>query len=359
MGILDLLKLAEFKGREGVMAITGIHSENLNAWFKENIQGAEPPLEFDLIAGGHSNLTFRVTDRAKHRFVLRRPPTGAVIATAHDMAREHRIISALAETAVPVPPALGLCEDPTVNDAPFYVMDFVDGYVLTDAATTAEVFPLERRRALGAEVVGVLATLHRVDAVEVGLGELGRTEAYLARQLKRWRTQWEKTQTRELEAMEDVYQGLLSNMPEQVGSAIVHGDYRLGNMLVNSDGGVAAILDWELCTLGDPLADLGYVINNWGQPGEEVRGGATSFPTTTGGFQTREEFVALYEELTGRNAEKIGYYRAFQYWRMAAIVEGVLSRYLKGVMGNEANTDAFRLQVDGLADSARALVAEF
>ena len=340
------------------MATAGINSENLNAWFRENIEGAEPPLEFDLIAGGHSNLTFRVTDRGGNHFVLRRPPTGAVIATAHDMAREHRIISALEQTPVPVPSALGLCEDPSVNDAPFYIMNFIDGHVLADAVKTAEVFPLESRSDLGAEVVGVLAKLHRVDPAAVGLGELGRTEAYLARQLKRWRTQWEKTKTRELETMEEVYQALASNIPEQVGAAIVHGDYRLGNMLVGSDGGIAAVLDWELCTLGDPLADLGYVINNWGQPGEEVRGGAASFPTTTGGFQTREEFVALYEELTGRNAEKIGYYRAFQYWRMAAIVEGVLSRYLKGVMGAQADTDAFRFQVDGLAESARALVAE-
>lgn len=341
------------------MAIAGIHAANLDAWFAENVKGAEPPLEFEPITGGHSNLTFRVTDRAGQRFVLRRPPTGAVIATAHDMAREHRIISALAETAVPVPPALGLCEDEEVNDAPFYVMAFVDGHVLVDSEKTSEIFPLESREKLGAEVIGVLATLHGIDPAHVGLGDLGRTEAYLARQLKRWRTQWEKTQTRELDSMEEAYRGLVANIPDQEGAAIVHGDYRLGNMLVNSGGGVAAVLDWELCTLGDPLADLGYVLNNWGQPGEEARGGATSFPTTTGGFQTREEFVALYQELTGRNAEKIGYYRAFQYWRMAAIVEGVLSRYLKGVMGAQADTDAFRLQVDGLAESARALVAEF
>jgi aminoglycoside phosphotransferase (APT) family kinase protein len=340
------------------MAIAGIHAANLDAWFAENIKGAQPPLEFDPIAGGHSNLTFRVTDRAGQHFVLRRPPTGAVIATAHDMAREHRIISALAETAVPVPPALGLCEDEGVNDAPFYVMAFVDGHVLADSQKTAEIFPRESREKLGAEVIGVLATLHGIDPAHVGLGDLGRTEAYLARQLKRWRTQWEKTQTRELGSMEEAYNGLVANIPDQKGAAIVHGDYRLGNMLVTSEGDVAAVLDWELCTLGDPLADLGYVLNNWGQPGEEARGGATSFPTTAGGFQTREEFVALYEELTGRNAEKIGYYRAFQYWRMAAIVEGVLSRYLKGVMGAQADTDAFRLQVDGLAESARALVAE-
>ena len=238
------------------MSRAGIHAANLDAWFAENIKGVEPPLEFEPIAGGHSNLTFRVTDRAGQRFVLRRPPTGAVIATAHDMAREHRIISALAETEVPVPPALGLCEDEGVNGAPFYVMAFVDGHVLVDSEKTAEVFPLERRERLGAEVIGVLAKLHKIDPPAVGLGDLGRTEAYLARQLKRWRTQWEKTKTRELGSMEEAYDGLVANMPEQDGAAIVHGDYRLGNMLVNAGGDVAAVLDWELCTLGDPLADL-------------------------------------------------------------------------------------------------------
>jgi aminoglycoside phosphotransferase (APT) family kinase protein len=340
------------------MSITGIRAGNLEAWFETNIEGVEPPLEFEPIVGGHSNLTFKVSDRASRHFVLRRPPTGAVIATAHDMAREYRIISALASSEVPVPPALGLCEDLAVNDAPFYVMDFVDGYVLVEPDLTVEIFSPDQRQALGAQVIHVLARLHAIDPDEVGLGDLGRKEDYLARQLKRWRIQWEKTQTRDLPAMEEVYEVLVSNIPEQVGAAIVHGDYRLGNMLVSAEARVAAVLDWELCTLGDPLADLGYVINNWIQPEEELARGRTSVPTTAGGFQTREQFLASYEEKTGRSTEKIGYYRAFQYWRMAAIVEGVLSRYLKGVMGAAGDTDAFRMQVDGMAESARAQLAE-
>lgn len=340
------------------MTTTAIHEENLNGWFEAHIPGAKAPLEFEPIAGGHSNLTFRVTDGAGQRFVLRRPPTGAVIATAHDMAREHRIISALAETRVPVPPALGLCEDESVNGAPFYVMRFVDGYVLADPQTTADAFSLDARRTLGNTVVSVLADLHALDPDKVGLGDLGRKEAYLARQLKRWRTQWEKTQTRDLPAMEDVYRGLLAQMPEQIGASIVHGDYRLGNMLVGADTRINAVLDWELCTLGDPLADLGYVVNNWFQPGEERNQGATLSPTTSGGFPTREELVARYEELTGRDTGRIGYYRAFQSWRSAAILEGVLSRYLKGVMGGEADTDVFRLQVERLAQTASDLLAD-
>ena len=340
------------------MTVKGIHAENLNEWFAKHVAGAVPPLDFELITGGHSNLTFRVTGADGSRFVLRRPPTGAVIATAHDMAREHRIIAALADTSVPVPPALALCEDDTVNDAPFYVMAFVDGLVLEDHVITKEKLDEAARGRLGEQVVDVLAALHQVDPDAVGLGDLGRKEAYIPRQLKRWRTQWEKTKTRELPTMDAVYDALKKQMPEQVGAAIVHGDYRIGNMLVSEEGAIAAVLDWELCTLGDPLADLGYVLNNWAMPGESGpagRGAAVS-PTTAGGFLTPEEFVARYESLTGRDAGQIAYYRAFQYWRLAAIVEGVLARYLKGVMGGEANTDVFRKQVDGLAEAAHQLL---
>jgi aminoglycoside phosphotransferase (APT) family kinase protein len=347
------------KGDDG-RTVKGIAAEALDAWFEANVEGARAPLRFSLIAGGHSNLTYRVEDAAGHVFVLRRPPTGAVIATAHDMGREHRIISALADTGVPVPPALGLCEDASVNDAPFYVMGFVEGYVLTDPNQTRAHIPEANRAKLGDDVVRVLAELHGLDPDDVGLGDLGRKEAYLDRQLKRWRGQWEKTKTRELEAMETVYEGLQRLKPEQVGAAIVHGDYRLGNMLVSAEGAVNAVLDWELCTLGDPMADLGYVMNNWADPGEvgpEGQGAAT-FPTVVGGFPTRRAFLDAYEAATGRDTSLIDYYRAFQYWRLAAIVEGVLSRYLKGVMANAANTDLFKAQVDGLAQSAVDLLEQ-
>ena len=340
--------------------VKGIRADNVTEWFAGQIPGVEPPLAFSLIAGGHSNLTYRVEDAAGTLYVLRRPPLGAVIATAHDMAREHRIISALAKTDVPVPPAIGLCEDAGVNDAPFYVMGFVEGLVLTDPKTTADHYDEAARARMGSSVIEVLAALHGVDPDAVGLGDLGRKEAYLARQLKRWRGQWEKTRTRELAEMEEIHRLLEERMPEQHGASIVHGDYRLGNMLVDAEGDVAAVLDWELCTLGDPLADIGYVLNNWSEPGDADPGGAgdAMAPSAAGGFPTRNEFIARYCALTGRETPDIDYYRAFQYWRLAAIVEGVLSRYLKGVMGNEANTDVFRRQVDHLAFSALALLRE-
>jgi aminoglycoside phosphotransferase (APT) family kinase protein len=332
----------------------GIRADHVSEWFGAHIAGAEPPLRFELIVGGHSNLTYRVDDTAGRRFVLRRPPLGAVLATAHDMAREHKIVAALGPTDVPVPPALGLCQDESINDAPFYVMAFVEGPVIIDAELARKHYSESQRRTLGLDMVDVLAKLHAVDPDAVGLGDLGRKEAYVARQLRRWHKQWEQSKTRELPAMDEVHEALQANIPEQVGATVVHGDYRLGNMISSADAKIAAVLDWELCTLGDPLADVGYMLNHWLEPGEAgptARGAAMS-PSLAGGFPTREELLQRYAERTGRDVSGIAYYSAFQFWRSAAIVEGVLSRYLKGVMGGQADTDAFRKQVDGMAAAA-------
>ncbi len=346
-------------GKTGVAGkaddVVGIHAEKVTAWFEAEIAGVKPPLAFAPITGGHSNLTYLVVDAAARKYVLRRPPLGAVLATAHDMAREHRIISAVAKSSVPVPPALGLCTDTEVNDAPFYVMDFVEGAVLDQHAQVERFVPEAERAALGRDVIEILTSLHQVDIDAVGLGDLARRENYLARQLKRWRKQWESSKTRELAAMDTVYEALVSDIPDQPGSSIVHGDYRLGNMLTGENFRIAAVLDWELCTLGDPLADLGYLLNNWAEPGEEdgpTGRGAAQAPTLAPGFPPRAELVRRYRERTGYDTEGIDYYRAFQYWRLAAIVEGVLSRYLKGVMSDSPDTDLFRQQVDMLAASA-------
>ena len=340
--------------------VAGIDSASVTQWFRENIDGAAPPLRFEIIPGGHSNLTYRVEDQSGSVFVLRRPPLGAVVATAHDMAREHRIIAALGPTPVPVPPALGLCEDTGVNDAPFYVMSFVEGSVLVDARDVERDFPENLRRGIGESVIDVLGDLHCVDPDAVGLGDLGRREAYLERQLRRWRTQWEKTCTRELPLMDEVHQALGQLCPAQVGAAIVHGDYRLGNAITGADARIAAVLDWELCTLGDPLADLGYLLNNWAAPGEEgptTRGAALS-PSMAGGFPDREELVERYARRTGAEVRNVAFYRAFQYWRLAAIVEGVMSRYLKGVMASDADTDSMRCQVEDLAAAASRMIEQ-
>lgn len=341
--------------------IKGIRAEPVSEWFRAHFEGVTLPLRFEPIKGGHSNLTYRVEDAAGRLYVLRRPPLGAILATAHDMAREHKIISGVGKTPVPVPPALGLCQDESVNDAPFYVMAFVPGVVLTDAADALKHFPdAEQRRELGLHQMEVLADLHEADPDAVGLGDLGRKEDYVARQLRRWKTQWENSKTRELPAMDTVYEELRSQIPEQIGASIVHGDYRLGNMITGADARIAAVLDWELCTLGDPLADIAYLLNHWADPGEATptaRGAALSV-SLAGGFPKREELVARYTDRTGRDLSRIAYYRAFQYWRSAAIVEGVMARYLKGVMGGKADTNAFRVQIDGLARAALDLVEQ-
>ena len=336
----------------------GIDAARVSEWYAANVAGAKPPLTFSIIASGHSNLTYRVTDAAGNRTVLRRPPLGAVLATAHDMAREHKILFAVAQTDVPVAPVLGLCKDETVNGAPFYVMKFVDGVVLDTAAVVAEHVPVAERMPLGWDVIEVLAKLHRVDIDKVGLGDLGKREQYLDRQIHRWRTQWEKSKTRELPAMEEVGDALEKLKPAQVRTGIVHGDYRIGNML-SKNGRIQAVLDWELCALGDPLADVGFLMNNWAEPGEEnsptARGAAQS-PTVVGGFPTRAQLLRRYEELTGASTASVDYFRAFQYWRLAAIVEGVMARYIQNVMGKQADVGAFKAQIDGLAASAQAAV---
>ena len=334
--------------------VRGIHHDRVSAWISENLPQIRPPYEFSPIQGGHSNLTYRVVAAGGKSVVLRRPPIGHLLATAHDMAREYRIISALGPTAVPVPPALGLCEDASVNEAPFYVMGWIEGHVLEDSETAAERVPRVAREGLGNEVVDVLANLHSVDPDAVGLGRLGRKEDYLKRQLKRWSTQWTNSKTRELPAMEEVSSALAELVPEQIGAAIVHGDYRIGNMLVSASGAVNAVLDWELCTLGDPLADVGYVLNNWGEPGESppTSRGASLPPSAAEGFPSRAEFLDRYQELTGLDVSKMPYYRAFQYWRSGAIVEGVLDRYLQGKMAGQIDTDLYSNRVEGLAEAA-------
>src|SRR5262245_55248387 len=232
----------------------GIDTERVSAWLEEHVEGAVSPFQFELIAGGHSNLTFKATDANGWRLVVRRPPLGHVLATAHDMAREHRVVSAVGHTSVPVAPTFGLCEDPDVNGAPFYVMGFVDGVVL-DNREKAEALRPDVRQQLAEHLIDVMADLHAVDVDAVGLGDFGRRDGYIDRQLKRWSKQWEASKTRELPAIEEVGRRLQRRVPVQQGSGIVHGDYRLGNCLVDPEvGRIEAVLDWELSTLGDPLA---------------------------------------------------------------------------------------------------------
>ncbi|MEZ5183662.1 MAG: phosphotransferase family protein [Acidimicrobiales bacterium] len=320
-------------------AIPGIDVEPVTAWFTEHTS-AQPPLSFELIAGGRSNLTFRVQDQAGGDWVLRRPPLGHVLATAHDMGREHRIISALAPTDVPVAPVVGLETDEAVNGAPFYVMDFVDGIVVRDA-WVAETLSVDQRAAIGRSVAATLAKIHAIDPDAVGLGELGRKEGYLARQLKRWNGQFELAAQREVPEVTTAYERLLTGIPEQGAAAIVHGDYRLDNCMVDASGEVIAVLDWELCTLGDPLADLGLLMVYWTEADDPIAA-LPGAATTLEGFPSRAELVAAYQDAGGRPVGDLDYYVAFGYWKLACILEGVYTRYKAGAMGNDgADAEVF------------------
>jgi aminoglycoside phosphotransferase (APT) family kinase protein len=273
------------------------------------------------------------------------------------MGREHKIIAALAGTEVPVAPTYGLCSDLEINDAPFYVMEFVEGMVLHDASVSQRLSEAERG-ALGRHVVDVLATLHLLDPDQVGLGDLGRKEAYLTRQLKRWTKQWEASKTEEMPAMEEARRLLEERMPEQIGSGIVHGDYRLGNMMIEQ-ARINAVLDWELCTLGDPLADVGYLLNSWIEPDEVPAEQAALSPTTLPGFPTRAQLRDRYESATGRDLSGIDYYRGFSHWRLAAIGQGVYKRYLVGAMGSDRDMDltTYKESVQRRAEAALQLLS--
>ena len=332
-------------------AVEGIDVPRVTDWLVENVEGAVAPFRFELIAGGRSNLTFKVTGDDGTRFVLRRPPLGHVLATAHDMAREHRVISAVGTTSVPVPRTLGLCTDETVNGMPFYVMSYVDGVVL-DGVDKAELLPIELRKQTSFHLVDVLADLHAIDVDAVGLGDFAKREGYIARQVKRWSTQWESSKTRELPAIDEVAAVLRERMPEQHGVSIAHGDFRFGNCLTDlGSGRIAAVLDWELCTLGDPLADVGYLGVSWFNGDHSLA--RSNDPTSAPGFPLYDEVLERYATQTGRDLSEIDYYVAFSCWRLAVISEGVYARYLHGAMGKQdVDITTFKIGVDGLAERA-------
>src|SRR5215207_11608585 len=249
--------------------VPGVRVPAVTAWLESNVAGAVGPFRFDVIAGGHSNLTFLVTATDGARLVLRRPPLGHRLASAHDMGREHRIISSLAPTGVPVAPALGFCDDEAVNDAPFYVMGFVDGHVIRDRDSAEKILDEHGRSQASRSIVDTMAAIHAVDLESAGLSDLGRHDGYIERQLKRWYGQWNAQKTRDLPAVDEVHDELLRRIPHQGPATIVHGDYRLDNCMLGPDGTIVAVLDWEICTIGDPLADIGMLQVFWTGPDDE------------------------------------------------------------------------------------------
>jgi aminoglycoside phosphotransferase (APT) family kinase protein len=310
--------------------IPGLDTERVSRFLRERVPAATGPLSFELISGGRSNLTYRV--RCSERsFALRRPPLGHVIATAHDMAREFRVLSALADTDVPVPRPLALCEDASVNGAPFYVMEFCDGVVLQDHVPDGYLASAEDGRRVSRALVDTLVALHAIDWRAVGLEGFGRPEGYLERQVRRWAKQWESNRTAPLPEIEALLARLAAALPVSPAPTIVHGDYRLGNIALAKDdpGRIVAIFDWEMSTLGDPLSDLGYTLIYWVQAGEGSEVEATAV-TARPGFYTRDEIVAAYAKASGRDVSAIDFYQVLALTKLAVISEGIYKRFTLG-----------------------------
>lgn len=312
--------------------LPGLPRETFTRWAAGALPDVGTDWRAEVISGGLSNITYRLRGE-RATVIVRRPPLGKLLPSAHDMAREHRVLSALQETDVPVPRVLAMCEDTAVAGAPFYVMAEVEGEVFREPEQTARLEPAQRA-ALADDLVEVLARVHEVDLGATGLSDFGRADGYVARQLKRWTAQWEASRTREVAGMPELLTALDREQPAQAGATLVHGDYRLDNTIVGTAGGtprVAAVVDWELSTLGDPLADLATWLTYWSGPGED----GSAVPVAQGltdleGFPTGDQIAERYAARTGRDLTHLDFYRAFTDWRLAVILEGVHARYLAG-----------------------------
>jgi aminoglycoside phosphotransferase (APT) family kinase protein len=307
-----------------------------------------------LIGGGKSNLTYRVTSPAGD-VVLRRPPLGNVLPTAHDMVREHTVLSALAGTAVPVPTPLHLCTDTALLGAPFYVMTHVEGPVVRDALPAGFAESAAERTAITHGLVDTLATLHAVDPAEVGLTDFGRPEGFLARQVSRWTRQWRATSDAvagtdavadpaAVAGLDALAEALGGSVPVSPAGAIVHGDFRIDNTVLDPahPGRIAAVLDWEMSTLGDPLADLGLFLVYWAEEADPPERRAVSpvrSVTTLPGFGTRDDLVRRYAERSGRDLDALPWYVAFGSFKLAVVVAGIVARHRAGAMVGEGFAD--------------------
>jgi aminoglycoside phosphotransferase (APT) family kinase protein len=305
----------------------GLDPEQLRGYLDRERPGlVGGPLSARLIQGGRSNLTYAVTDGAS-RWVVRRPPLGHVLATAHDMKREHRVISALTPTAVPVPQPVVFCEDESVLGSPFYVMEFVDG---TPYRTAEQLAPLgaERTRAAVLSLVDTLVELHAVDPEAVGLGDFGRPEGFLDRQLRRWGKQLAASRGRDLAGIDELHAALGRELPASPAGAVVHGDYRLDNVLIGDDDRITAVLDWEMSTLGDPLTDLGLLVMY--SKRLELPDSPVSTTAGAAGHPSPAELIERYAERSGRDTSAISWYEAFAWFKLAVILEGIHYRYTLG-----------------------------
>jgi aminoglycoside phosphotransferase (APT) family kinase protein len=312
--------------------MTDLPADRVADWLTESGLRVAPPLSVTLMTGGRSNLTYRLDDAAGTSWVLRRPPLSGVISSAHDVLREYRIMAALSGGSVPVPAMVAACADDHVVGAPFFVMQYVAGTVLHDQHSAESELSERARGRVGPELVAALAALHSVDPAHVGLADLGAGADYLTRQLTRWQRQLDRLGVDAQSGMREVHARLSAGVPEQASTTIVHGDFRLGNVVLGPDGTVRAVLDWELATLGDPLADLGWLAAYWGSA-QDATAIPLPVPTRAHGFGPAQHLLERYTRETGRSLADLDYYIAFALWRLAAIVAGVNARARLGAYG--------------------------
>lgn len=316
----------------------GIDQPRVDAWLAAHVPDAIPPFTYEQIMGGGSNLTFRVIDEQGRQWALRRPPTGPLLATAHDMGREVKIMSALAPSPVAVPACAAFCQDPEVTGAPFYVMDFVDGHVLRDLASTRTMTREEADTATDS-LIDTQIALHTLDLEAYGLADLARHGDYVGRQLTRWRRQIEAGQMRDAPLFFDLHERLVARKPtEHVPPGLAHGDYRFDNVVLDEQFSVAAVLDWELCTIGDPIADFAWSLEYWANADDPV-----SFlrdpPTASDIFVTRDVVVDRYRSRCGFEVGDLSYYRVFSWWKQACIAEGALARQIDAARRGQTGRD--------------------
>jgi aminoglycoside phosphotransferase (APT) family kinase protein len=306
----------------------GLDLERLLPWFRENVADVDA-LSATVVGHGRSNITYRV-NAGEQAWCLRRPPLSHVQATAHDMGREFRVISALYPTGFPVPKAYALCVDDSIIGAQFYVMEYVDGFIAVDATEVARRFDEDDRRRIGEELVDVLVRLHSVVPEEVGLGDFGKPQGYLERQVRRFSEQLEQIRYRETPEMDELARRLKASIPPERQPGIVHGDYRLDNAILGPDGKIIAVLDWEMCTLGDSLADMGLLRMYWGGPtSSQIAIGSVSVMTLPG-FPSWEEAAALYQEKSGTDLSGLDFYTVLAHFKLGVILENMYKRFLGG-----------------------------
>ena len=332
-----------------IQNVQGFEIQKVEDWIKENVKGLKPPLKWKKLEGGHSNLTYMINDFEGASAVIRRPPLGKLLPKAHDMSREWALISNLAPTGFPVPKPLGFCDDLDITGALFYVMGFSEGKPLHSAKEASNSIRLDDRATLAYSFIDTLALLHSLDPDEIGLGELGRKEDYIGRQVKTWYRSWMASiepANYDDKRAHNLQEYFLSSKPDQQTASVVHGDYGFHNCLIGDDAKVSAVVDWEISSLGDPLADLAYTLKSW----PEAHGDASSsldLPSSIDGLPLRKELIDRYQKQTGLNVDQLDFYFGFNHWKSAAIIHGVYARYREGKKSTEGiDLDEIKSRID-------------